>query len=70
MALNDIVERCQDLYEDLRFGYVREWKAAAPGRHAIGFMPVYVPRELVHAAGARKNAAKPEAALFDRPVVG
>lgn len=51
MALSDIIQRCQDLYDDLRFSYVREWKAAKPGRHAIGFMPVYVPRELVHAAG-------------------
>ena len=28
-----------------------EWKAAVPGRKAIGYMPVYVPRELIHAAG-------------------
>jgi benzoyl-CoA reductase subunit C len=29
----------------------RQWKAAVPGRKAIGYMPVYVPRELIHAAG-------------------
>ena len=46
-----IVERCQALFEDLDFGAVKAWKAAAPGRKAIGYMPVYVPRELVHAAG-------------------
>jgi benzoyl-CoA reductase subunit C len=46
-----IVERCQTLFEDLNFSAVKEWKAAAPGRKAIGYMPVYVPRELVHAAG-------------------
>ncbi len=51
MALDNIIERCQDLYDDLRFSYVKEWKAAQPGRHAIGYMPVYVPRELIHAAG-------------------
>jgi benzoyl-CoA reductase subunit C len=46
-----IVERCQALYEDLHFNAVKEWKAAAPGRRAIGYMPVYVPREIIHAAG-------------------
>jgi benzoyl-CoA reductase subunit C len=46
-----IVARCQALFEDLRFNAVKEWKAAAPGRKAIGYMPVYVPREIVHAAG-------------------
>jgi len=46
-----IVERCQALFEDLDFKAVKEWKAAAPGRKAIGYLPVYVPRELIHAAG-------------------
>ena len=46
-----IVERCQALFEDLDLGTVKAWKAAVPGRQAIGYMPVYVPRELVHAAG-------------------
>jgi benzoyl-CoA reductase subunit C len=46
-----IVERCQALFDDLDFNAVKQWKAAAPQRRAIGYMPVYVPRELVHAAG-------------------
>ena len=46
-----IVERCQALFDDLDFGAVKAWKAAVPGRKAIGYMPVYVPREIVHAAG-------------------
>jgi benzoyl-CoA reductase subunit C len=46
-----IVQRCEALFDDLTFGAVKAWKAAAPGRKAIGYMPVYVPRELVHAAG-------------------
>jgi len=46
-----IVERCQALFEDLSFGAVKRWKEAGPGRKAIGYMPVYVPREIVHAAG-------------------
>jgi len=47
----EIVERCEALFEDLHFNAVQKWKAAAPGRKAIGYMPVYVPRELIHAAG-------------------
>jgi benzoyl-CoA reductase subunit C len=49
--LRQITARCQALFEDLHFNAVKEWKAAAPGRKAIGYMPVYVPREIVHAAG-------------------
>jgi len=30
---------------------VRAWKAAEPGRKAVGYMPIYVPRELIDAAG-------------------
>ena len=46
-----IVARCQALFEDLNFTAAREWKEAAPGRIVVGFMPFYVPRELIHAAG-------------------
>jgi benzoyl-CoA reductase subunit C len=46
-----IVERCQALFDDLDFNSVKQWKAAVPGRKAIGYMPIYVPRELIHAAG-------------------
>jgi benzoyl-CoA reductase subunit C len=49
--LEEIVARCEALFEDLRFEEVKKWKAAVPGRKAIGYMPVYVPREIVHAAG-------------------
>ena len=51
MSLKDVVGRCEALFEDLNFNAVKQWKAAAPGRKAIGYMPIYVPRELVHAAG-------------------
>jgi len=47
----DIVERCERLVADLDFGSVREWKAQQPGRRAVGFLPVYVPREIPWAAG-------------------
>ena len=51
MNVVDIVKRCEVLFEDLSFNAVKQWKAAAPGRKAIGYMPTYVPREIVHAAG-------------------
>ncbi len=47
----EIVERCAALYEDLSFTVAREWKAAEPGRKVVGFMPVYIPLEIIHAAG-------------------
>ena len=51
MNVQDIVGHCEALFEDLHFNAVKQWKAAAPGRKAIGYMPIYVPREIVHAAG-------------------
>lgn len=47
----EIVERCQALFEDLNFTSARQWKEAEPGRKVIGYMPVYIPREIIHAAG-------------------
>lgn len=49
--LTHLVESVTNLYEDLAFQTVRDWKAEDTGRHAIGYMPIYVPRELIHAAG-------------------
>jgi len=51
MSVKQVVERCEALFEDLDFNSVKQWKAAAPGRKAIGYMPIYVPREIIHAAG-------------------
>ena len=49
-ATAEIVARANALFEDLSFAAAREWKAAKPGRKVIGYMPIYVPRELIHAA--------------------
>jgi benzoyl-CoA reductase subunit C len=51
-ATAPIVERAQRLFEDLSFTAARQWKAAEPGRKVVGYMPIYVPREIIHAAGA------------------
>ena len=50
-TLKQIVDECERLYEDLDFTSARAWKDAEPGRKVIGYMPVYVPREIIHAAG-------------------
>lgn len=47
----DIVARANALFEDLSFTSARQWKTAESGRKVIGYMPIYVPREIIHAAG-------------------
>jgi len=49
-----IIERCEEILRDVDFGEVKRWLSEAKAgetRKAIGYMPVYVPRELIHAAG-------------------
>ncbi len=50
-ACATIVARAQALFDDLSFGAARQWKAAGENRKVIGYMPIYVPREIIHAAG-------------------
>jgi benzoyl-CoA reductase subunit C len=47
----DVVARAQGLFDDLTFAEARRWKASDPGRKVVGYMPIYVPREIIHAAG-------------------
>ncbi|MBZ0150241.1 MAG: benzoyl-CoA reductase subunit C [Planctomycetes bacterium] len=49
-ALDRLLHRAEELYRDLRFTAVRDWKQRTGGL-AVGFLPVYVPRELLHAMG-------------------
>ena len=49
-GLQEIVARAEALARDLTFASVRDWKRRTGGL-AIGFMPIYVPRELLHAQG-------------------
>ena len=48
--LSTLLERAETLYRDLHLTSVREWKAETGGL-AIGYMPIFVPRELLHAQG-------------------
>ncbi len=49
--LQDLIEYARLLYEDVDLTVVSGWKNRVEGRRAIGHMPIYVPRELIHAAG-------------------
>ena len=46
-----LLERCRHLADDLSFEAVRRWKEENPGRPAVGYMPIYVPRPLLEAQG-------------------
>ena len=48
--LDEILAYCDELYKDLSLDYVTEWKRKHDSK-AIGYLPVYVPRELIYAAG-------------------
>jgi benzoyl-CoA reductase subunit C len=48
--LDALLGRAEELYRDLRLSSVSAWKARSGGL-AVGFMPIYVPRELFWAQG-------------------
>jgi len=45
-----LLARAEGLYRDLRLSTVSDWKRETGGL-AIGYLPVYVPREMLHAMG-------------------
>jgi benzoyl-CoA reductase subunit C len=50
-VLQSLLARAGEIAFDLDLAHVRRWKEGGPGRRAIGYMPIYVPREIIHAAG-------------------
>lgn len=50
MTVKPIIKKCLQLYQDLGLQSVKDWKEKNNAK-AIGFLPVYVPREIIHAAG-------------------
>ncbi|MEI6244482.1 MAG: benzoyl-CoA reductase subunit C [Acidobacteriota bacterium] len=50
MRLTALVERADAIYRDYSLTTVREWKARTGGL-AVGFMPIYVPCEILDAQG-------------------
>jgi benzoyl-CoA reductase subunit C len=49
-TLSDLVARAETLYRDYKLTTVRDWKARTGGL-AVGYMPIYIPAELLHAQG-------------------
>lgn len=49
-SVEGIMVRADALYRDLTFESVKTWKEKTGGL-AIGFMPIYIPREILHAQG-------------------
>lgn len=50
-GLDALIERADHLLTDVRHATVRAWKAAGTGRKAVGVLPAWFPRELIHAHG-------------------
>jgi benzoyl-CoA reductase subunit C len=46
-----VVDWARDVHEDLDFTVVRRWLSENPDQKAAGYLPVYVPREILHACG-------------------
>ena len=46
----EIVREAEEVLRDYRLGGVRAWKARTGGL-AVGYLPIYVPREMLHAQG-------------------
>jgi benzoyl-CoA reductase subunit C len=51
-ALSNIIQKCKDYAFDLNFTAAKEWKDKEEDRVIVGYMPIYFPREIIHAAGA------------------
>lgn len=49
--LTTIVHVCKEYAFDLSFSRAKQWKAEKEGRVLVGYMPIYFPREIIHAAG-------------------
>ncbi|MCZ2355709.1 MAG: benzoyl-CoA reductase subunit C [Bacteroidia bacterium] len=52
LDFKQLIKECKELAFDLNFTRAKRWKEEAPGRVVVGYMPVYFPREVLHAAGA------------------
>lgn len=51
MNRSGIIDWATEICDDVSLQSVQRWLDDAPGRRAAGMLPVYVPREVVHAAG-------------------
>ncbi len=50
-AYASMIQTARDLFEDLSFEYASKWKSKDKSRRVIGFLPIYIPKEILHALG-------------------
>ena len=48
--LEEIIDHAKELSFDLNFSYAKKWKKEAADRILVGYLPIYIPREIIHAA--------------------
>ncbi len=47
--LSEIINNCSELAFDLHFTHAKNWKDEQDNRVLVGYLPIYFPREIVHA---------------------
>ncbi len=52
-TIQALVASCESIYYDVHLKRIASWKAEDETRKAVGYLPVYIPRELVLACGVR-----------------
>ena len=50
--LENLLGKCKEYAFDLDFNRAKQWKAESEDRVLVGYMPIYFPREILHAVGA------------------
>jgi len=50
-TLEAIISECDSIAFDLEFSHAKAWKKAETGRFLAGYLPIYIPREIIHAMG-------------------
>ncbi|MEK7254761.1 MAG: benzoyl-CoA reductase subunit C, partial [Bacteroidota bacterium] len=48
--IQPVLDHCRKEAFDLHFRHAKKWKAAGEGKVLVGYMPIYFPREVVHAS--------------------
>ena len=48
--MEEIIKWCEEIAFDLNFSHAKKWKAQDKTRVLVGYLPIYIPREVIHAA--------------------
>ncbi len=50
-TIETLISECEGIAFDLSFSRAKKWKQAFDGRFLAGYLPIYIPREVIHAMG-------------------